>query len=109
MSDASLSLEEVSPANQIGGHGMSKPVETDTVRANFISKFGEPVAESTGGKAPIMVQVPGDQPVTETPLAGRSSPPSRFTGPPPGSVQGDLVTATRYHRAGGSWPGSGSG
>jgi len=65
-----LCLEEVSPANQISGDGMSKPVETDVLQTSVVPKFGEPVAESAGGQAPIMVQVPGEQPVTETPLAG---------------------------------------
>jgi hypothetical protein len=68
-----LCLEEVSPANQISGDGMSKPVETDVLQTSVVPKFGEPVAESAGGQAPIMVQVPGEQPVTETPLAGGSS------------------------------------
>jgi len=73
MTESLLRLEEVSPPNQIGGDGRSKPVEVDALQASVVPKFGEPVAESTGGQAPIMVQVPGKQPVTETALAGCSS------------------------------------
>ena len=65
--------EEVSPANQIGGDGMSKPVETDALQASLVPKVREPVAESAGGQAPTMVQVPGEKPFTEFVLAGGSS------------------------------------
>ena len=82
MSEPLLCLEEVSAANQISGDGMSKPVETDALEASFISKFREPVAESAGGKAPAMVQVPGEQPFTKFVLAGGSSSPGRLTDPP---------------------------
>ncbi len=77
-----LRLEEVSPANQIGGDGMSQPVETDALQTSLVPKFREPVAESAGGQAPAMVQVPGEQPFTEFVLAGESSPPGRFADPP---------------------------
>jgi hypothetical protein len=81
MPEPLLRLEEVSPANQIGGDGMSKPVEADALQTSFIPKFREPVAESAGGEALAMVQVPGEQPFTETTLASRSSPPGRLADP----------------------------
>jgi hypothetical protein len=77
-----LRLEEVSPANQIGGEGMSKPVEADGLQASLVPKFCEPVAESAGGQAPTVVQVPGERPFTEFVLAGGSSQPGRLTEPP---------------------------
>ena len=82
MPEPLLCLEEVSPANQIGGDGMPKPVEADALQTSFIPKFREPVAESVGSEAPTMAQVPGEQPFTETALAGGSSPPGRLTDPP---------------------------
>ena len=82
MPEPLLGLEEVSPANQISGDGMSKPVEADALQTSLVPKFREPVAESAGGKAPTMVQVPGEQPFTEFVLAGGSSPPGRLTDPP---------------------------
>ena len=82
MPEPLLYLEEVSPANQIGGDGMSKPVKADTLQTGFIPKFREPVAESAGGEAPAMVQVLGKQPFTEHVLAGNTSAPGRLTDPP---------------------------
>lgn len=73
MPEPLLRLEEVSPANQKGGDGMSKPVEADTLQTSLVPKFREPVTESAGGQAPTMVQVPGEQPFTEFVLAGGSS------------------------------------
>ena len=52
MPEPLLRLEEVSPANQIGGDGMSKPVEADALQTSLVPKFREPVAESAGGQAP---------------------------------------------------------
>jgi hypothetical protein len=77
MPEPLLCLEEVSPANQIGSDGMSKPVKADALQTSFVPTFGEPVAKSAGNQAPTMVQAPGEQPFTETVLAGRSSPPVR--------------------------------
>ena len=82
MPEPLLCLEEVSPANQIGGDGMPKPVKADSLQTSFIPKFCEPVAESAGGQAPTMAQIPGEQPFTETALAGRSSPTGRLADPP---------------------------
>ena len=82
MPEPLLRLEEVSPANQIGGDGMSKPVEADALQTSFIPKFREPVAESAGSQAPTMVQVPGEQPFTELVIAGDTSPPGRLADPP---------------------------
>jgi hypothetical protein len=82
MPEPLLCLEEDSPANQVGGDGMSKTVKADALEASFIPKFGEPVAESAGGEAPAMVQVPGEQPFTKFVLAGGSSSPGRLANPP---------------------------
>ena len=82
MAEAILRLEEVSSINEICGHGVSKSVETRSVQASLVSKFGEPVTQSSGGQTPAMVQIPGEEPFAESGRPRRTLTPGRFARPP---------------------------
>ena len=82
MAETILRLEEVSSTNEICGHGVSKSVETHSVQASLVSKFGEPVTQPSGSQTPAMVQIPGEEPLSESRRARRTLPPGHFAGPP---------------------------
>ena len=81
MAESILRLEEVSSTNEIGGHGVAKSVEARSLQAGLVSKFGEPMTQPSGGQTPAMVQVPGEEPLSEFGRA-RALAPGHFTGPP---------------------------
>ena len=82
MSEPLLGLEKITPTDEIGGHGVSKPVEADALETRFVPNLREPVAEPARGEASTVVEVPGEQPVAELALAGHSPAPCRLVGPP---------------------------
>jgi hypothetical protein len=85
-----LGPEDLAPAHQEGGHRVAQPVEADSDQVGLGAQLGEPVAQGASREAPLVVDVPREDPFAEW-NAVRPAMPRRFAGPPQfdgGSTEG---------------------